>query len=1609
MRILRFIFLLACLLPVAVSCLKEPFESMDGCVPEGEPVTLYLGFDALDEPDIQVGTKAEASRVDESRVHDLYVMIFDNAGSKFYGRHFSYEHLISSLSTLVNQTNEGWYVDNVTTANLYSNDPKELNTTKQTRGVVKISTESKNNCTLIVLANLTNAVSSLDGENALERLSRIQTLSELREVKVTLEQNVVNRNDLFLMLGTLGPLANGDPLNTGDMIWGDTPKNPNYNTTYQVPLTKMEAKVKFRITYDTGNISSVTPRYWQACKLPQWAYLLPREITGEYVRDVRDPEDYFDAQEAYFEGKETENGVTYDVFSFYMLENRQTPKKSVTDAEPIAGKSKYYLRELQEKTNDTEHAGYVVNGDWIFARREASYVKFDLVLNLTETGIINLGESGKAAALTSEALFTVHLGDFTNSNAGDFDNYKTERGYFYTYDITINNSQSIYVEVRGSDGEGANRVELEPGQEGSLLLTTNGIINADAHYEFHSIAFQYDSQMGADNDNNPLNKWPYRKKISWYVKTPFYNGGAVFNEVTGLYDMPAGTDVHPDYQWIFFSLNKMEGDKYMTARKDYPGLNETDKRGNYNPDWVPDKDNPKAHPELMDINQLINFIFFQNRQKYLNGENLFDSDGFIRLTAYVNEYYYETDPRTYQKHPGNTTDPLTGELNPNLWREFVNAKPRELHILSNTQISEDRQSDVIVSSHSIIQQSIQTIYNIYAPDLTSLWGVEHTDEFSWKRLGGNGWRWWKGNNSLGPLPAGAQIYNDDENGRLNTAGIWGLASGTEKSWADYMAFDVENNTPELKEDYFYQAYSCMARNRDNNGDGVIEADEIRWYTASINQLVGLWIGREALSQTARLYQPIDETVTGNSSADQEKWRSLTVSSTLIGGNSTTMGEPRIIRAEEGATKSNYNMTFDNFTIAVRDKVSSVRCVRNVGTYQDQGMTKEISYAPYDKFVDQYYDFEAGQDPNGKAWPNDDGSYTIRFSRLNAKAIREYTAEDLPYSDENSMNNRVYLRLTAQNKDERGSITNPGKQRPMNANVTVHNDYCPPGYRVPNMTELLMMVALLPRDYWTAGKLYPCRSYYSRGFLGTRKTTDETKKIGWAFNESQFRIFLQNENQDCSELRCVRDDNMIGDITGSLTVADPNYRRKGENMEMDLYFTSMASVIQSVTLKVCYTDADGNKREIELSNDGVLLHGTEIRQTITRPLPASIPVSGFMTVRAIVRNAAGIERTFDAPIRVVSELYTSLRLLPCEYSSIPPSGYDFPILATASHLEEPVTQWVLRITDPDKRTSREVISSLTGNPTYASTIYHFRPNTLKTGTYTFQLEAVCDGKTTRSEEVSMDVLQVNYQPVPQSVIDASYASVQERLDAVNAYQWKREMVQGLDFASGDFIETDMDVSRCEFYAGYTAVTLSYNDIRKNIVQNGYVYFRNTGGNNYVLLDVEYLDAHRTETYYYLDTGKSVGLDNLISFGLSDVSWTDWSLHTFYPAVPSGQTTGNLLRFTPVWDGQNYTGTNYAVVPQTQPLHIRLDKDGLYWNNTLMDINHFAAGYQSKVQEVLRRLTNAKTLYVGSVGGGTPAHASRAVYRFVRVVYNGEFSTTRSSNSDFKEDPVFGGNL
>ncbi|EKN14172.1 hypothetical protein HMPREF1076_02914 [Parabacteroides goldsteinii CL02T12C30] len=46
--------------------------------------------------------------------------------------------------------------------------------------------------------------------------------------------------------------------------------------------------------------------------------------------------------------------------------------------------------------------------------------------------------------------------------------------------------------------------------------------------------------------------------------------------------------------------------------------------------------------------------------------------------------------------------------------------------------------------------------------------------------------------------------------------------------------------------------ACMARNRDENGNGIIDDNEMKWYLPAINQYIGMWIGAEPLKE-ARLY------------------------------------------------------------------------------------------------------------------------------------------------------------------------------------------------------------------------------------------------------------------------------------------------------------------------------------------------------------------------------------------------------------------------------------------------------------------------------------------------------------------------------------------------------------------------------------------------------------------------------------------------------------------------------------------------------------------------------------------------------------------------------------
>ena len=1531
---------IAVLVLLTLSCARET-EPVPGGedLPIGVPTMLTIPFGADDLMQVEVGTKADAGFINESNIHDLYVFLFDKGdlatGSprKVYGRYFNFEHKRSSLAELNEHHNECWYVEN-----------KSINSPDSpTRGAVKISTVTRQNVTLVVLANVANSVMEMDSEDEITRLNAIEDLAELQGMTVSLEQDIVNRKNLFLMMGTLG-YDDGRTISTSSMHWNrPAPNDLDYDPDYKVKLRTLNAKVKFRIKVNPDYISAVTPVYWQVCRTPNSCHLFSDYDDGKAPESIY----YFDSQQSYFEDKETDGDDTYYTFCFYMLENRLAPTKEATN---------YYQRELQIKTVSPDYGyegpvsytygtHYVDNGDWEYANPNSTYVKFDVILTLTPEGIANLGADNPTGmtighALTSDAIFTVHLGDFTNSSLPDgsagFNNYNTERGHSYTYTVTINNTKSIFTEV-------VNDKENQAGQEGFLLLTDSEIINADAHYDYHSIEFKYRPDMT-------------QEKFAWYVKTPFGEGGPtiVKDAVTGDYDYRL--DKPLDYLWVKFSVNgKDENGAYYKKRLAYPG------ESSYDPNWDPKSGTPA--PALMNITQLIKYIFNET-EKHKNGEDSdFSADTpgatpVIRVTAFIDEYYYEKDP----------TDPYA-QTDPDLWRKFVNAQPRELHILSDARSSRDRKSDVIQSSHSVIQQSIQTIFNVGAANLTTLWGCEHIDEMREKS---GGWPYWPhAEETYVAGRAGANTPLGDENGRLNSAWIWELYSSqnesgndvTNKRWDSYLDYNVENERPELDDNHHGMAYSCLTRNRDNNGNGIIDRNEVRWYLAAHRQLLGMWVGEFALSLSARLYHPYPG-----------QWRHHVVSSS----NRLTSW------AEEGGNATQYSWDFDGTVKNNWDKNimkaavgQSVRCVRNIGTYNDGGVIKDISYAPYAQEIDRYFRLEE----------NTDGSYTFYFDNLDPISLRELCETELPYHDQNNISNCLYLKLEAQSPsisigDSEEDQFGPISLKNINEDVTNkgYNPYCPPGYRFPNQSEALLMYTYLPRTYFTKDKNgadypqgssnncihMPTRTYFDRGMVG-RVTTNmiqseidqERTKSGWAYSTKDFK--LHADNSSITHTRCVRDVDMTGYIDGSISLPFSELL-PGDGHNIKLHFFSSASAFVYAALDLCYTDHNGNyiERDIPVKKQpSGLQYNAE--QIVTIPNLSELGLEKDdlktdkknMKLRIELRNAAGNVQHFDEPFSL-SETHLTRCSISFPSKSNPEQGMPVHISIGNRNNKATLTNVSLhwKASDGDWQTkvlengsnnlttfdSDVYLRSIIGNAQWSTVANRYKE-------YQFYVTCTCSDESEYvSETISNQILKLNYclNPVPAG----GWTSLSQCAET-----WS-EGVSDLSFSNGDFIEVDMDLTNCRY------VNLTGNT-RKNLTDQE----KKTLGN------------------------QDIGQDNLIGFSTDnfdtpgekkDNKAIKNSVQWYYPS------TQYLIVYSDPselgWIRSRVHAGKWAALENNEGLldamNIILDKDGIIrdgarWNGNPGDWNSRVKG----------ALTSATTVYLGSVEG---VHHSRAIYNFIRVV-------------------------
>lgn len=1062
-KILYIIALFVLLL--SQSCVKQ-IEYVDSSLGEGEG-WLYVNFGPQEL--IQVQTKSTQNYNSENAISNLYIFLFDSGGNKLYGKWLTSSSLLSSEANVLSSTDDSWYVANSSTAST------------PTKGCFKIKASSGNNFKLYVITNLDSDMSRISSD----LLSHsVATEADLLKFKLVLNQETVNRNINFPMLGSI----------TGVTITAGQTNVLNNSAEKVLKLDRIDSKVRF--VFKTGTrpdakgqrIKSFEARQWKVVNVPITSFLVPQTSDATVV-PADATTDQYENYAPYFFETDWRNFEDYtkttQEFSFYMLENRQTPKNDEFD---------YQERSLQRKTasglNQTVNVNYTslhgenVNKTLRVFQNANDFSTYVLVTGRVEMDLVN---DNAGQTLGADVQYLIHLGnwsstisntkweDDTYTNVAD---YNTQRNHSYTYTVTVNSVDNIRVEVE----TGAQ--ENQPGATGEVIIAKEEIALCDAHYVSKTMTFHAKNFVTVGGDGTVTST---ADRLTWKVKTPFGEGAP--KKINGI-DIADGLD----YKWVHFRLNKQSENKSYYA----------DKRRKYTQRVFESKAIPQSNLEddgtvglygyhndgCMDIIQLVQYIKNQvglyseyrnevnrvfnaggnpttvvNKSDFDSGllENgSRDPDGpKICVTAFVDEYYYEEHPITKRKSP-------------TLWKYFVNQDDRTMHILCDSNSSIDLESTSTGSVITIQQHSIKSIFNTDPSYdvLQTAWGLECTDEFSdqVKKYNVNGTSSDSGNNT------------DQYNGRANSVFEWGLApSGTtvstitdiasNVSWGTYINYEVPNEVPLMQDDYKSLRYFCMARNRDNNGNGKIEKDEVRWYLASIQQLVGLFVGNGVVQQSARLYYRTPEQ---KAMDDKNEWYQFVISST----HNKSGGGPIVIWGQEGLSTSSLHQSL-TWKVSADVTAYGIRCVRNLGVDSDA----DINEAPADFLTKT---------------ENVDGSVTFEATHLNAAALRDYTSTDLPYADEWSSSNRLYKRFeVAPNyTDFSSTIGFATFQADIDARGSYLSGYCPEGYRIPNQMELAMMNYymdlgsnnLYSRTYWSFGP-------YS-GNYGPNGKRDDANDIGF---------------------------------------------------------------------------------------------------------------------------------------------------------------------------------------------------------------------------------------------------------------------------------------------------------------------------------------------------------------------------------------------------------------------------------------------------------------------------------------------------------------------------------
>ena len=527
-------------------------------------------------------------------------------------------------------------------------------------------------------------------------------------------------------------------------------------------------------------------------------------------------------------------------------------------------------------------------------------------------------------------------------------------------------------------------------------------------------------------------------------------------------------------------MDVLEFTKYIKEQKRKLAADEpNDFRKEFDEKWLIWYNKKNPDNQVSDPSSNPNGVWFRDR---------------IYVTAFVDEFYYD-------KHP------ISGESSQTLWKDFVNVPNRIMHILCDSRSSFDEESTSTGSVVTIRQRSIQTPYSTTG-DCPTAWGCEMTDENEDNYL-----FFFGGDESMSKTVTNPPSLGNKSkyNGLFNTARLWGSVSGNSwvnLNWSDFINIDWKpgylgpNGFPlyMLKDSKNALRYAAITRNRDNNGDGKVNPEEIRWYTASLQQLEYLFLGELGIHKDARIYpdkyRANNLDFSGTPFKEADAWRCHIISSSNKVNNL-----PYIIWAEESVSTSNYRPD-----IEWKNKARYlIRCARNLGF---DGTTKAAVLDEKEQVPVEMVSVTTDADGNKR----------FDVSNMNDKSKRFKTSIELEPYDETSEMARLY------NGFETGgeSVTYNAGSSPgyiqFKSFLSEGKSACPSGYRTPNIREFTLMYLLSPE---LIGDDYITSSYHSLGYFGNRVDPNwkDKYKMSWTIDGGNLTLFYWETK---GYIRCVRD-------------------------------------------------------------------------------------------------------------------------------------------------------------------------------------------------------------------------------------------------------------------------------------------------------------------------------------------------------------------------------------------------------------------------------------------------------------------------------------------------------